>query len=62
MNPTRLIGQKICFAGARQFARSQNQIDELLSSREDMGTLLTREDNYRAFQNSYLKVKMTLKP
>jgi 3',5'-cyclic AMP phosphodiesterase CpdA len=47
--------QKMCFAGARQFAQSQNQIDELLSSREDMGTLLTREDNYRAFQNSNLK-------
>lgn len=47
--------QKMCFAGARQFAQSQNQIDDLLSSREDMGTLLTREENYRSFQSSYLK-------
>ncbi|MDX5929275.1 MULTISPECIES: metallophosphoesterase family protein [Acidiphilium] len=47
--------QKMCFAGARQFAQSQNQIDDLLSSREDMGTLLAREENYRTFQNTYLK-------
>lgn len=47
--------QKMCFAGSRQFAQSQNQIDDLLSSREDLGTLVIREENYRDFQNSYLK-------
>jgi predicted MPP superfamily phosphohydrolase len=47
--------QKMCFAGTRQFAQSQNQIDDLLSSREDLETLLTREKNYRSFQRSYLK-------
>jgi DNA repair exonuclease SbcCD nuclease subunit len=46
--------QTMCFTGARQFAQSQNQIDDLLSSREDLQTLLKREENYRRFQRSYL--------
>ncbi|MHB1606427.1 MAG: metallophosphoesterase family protein [Leptospirales bacterium] len=47
--------QKMCFVGARQFAQSQNEIDHLLSSPEDMETLLRREDSYRKFQSSYLE-------
>lgn len=49
--------QKMCFAGARQSAQSQNQIDDLFSSREDLETLLIREQNYRCFQCSYLKTQ-----
>lgn len=46
--------QKMCFVGVRHFAQSQNQVDDFLSSREDLGTLLKREQNYRNFQSSYL--------
>lgn len=46
--------QKMCFLGARSFARSPNQIDVLLSPGEDLETLLKRQENYRNFQSSYL--------
>ena len=46
--------QKISFV-ARHFAQSQNQVDSLLSCREDMETLLRRESSYRKFQKSCLK-------
>jgi predicted MPP superfamily phosphohydrolase len=47
--------QKMSFYGARHFAQSQNQIDSLLASREEMDTLIKRQSNYRMFQESYLK-------
>lgn len=47
--------QKMSFYGARHFAQSQNQIDSLLASREEMETLIKRQGNYRMFQESYLK-------
>jgi 3',5'-cyclic AMP phosphodiesterase CpdA len=47
--------QKMSFYGARHFAQSQNQIDSLLASREEMDTLIKRQSNYRTFQESYLK-------
>jgi predicted phosphodiesterase len=46
--------QTICFLGARNFAKSQNQIDLLLSLGEDLETLLKRQESFRKFQGSYL--------
>jgi hypothetical protein len=43
----------MCFKGARQHIQSQSHIDSLLSPKEDINTLLERQENYRAFQNSY---------
>ena len=47
--------QKLAFAGARASLQDQNRTDVLLgpSSREDLETLLQREESYRAFQASY---------
>lgn len=47
--------QKMCFVGARHSAQSPNQVDSLLSSREDMETLLQRQGNYRKFRDTYFK-------
>jgi predicted phosphodiesterase len=44
--------QRMCFQGSRNFAQSPNQVDVLLSSADDLATLLQREENYRNFQNS----------
>jgi 3',5'-cyclic AMP phosphodiesterase CpdA len=46
--------QNMCFRGARNFAQSQNQIDDLLSPGDDLETLLKRQEDFRKFQNSYL--------
>src|SRR6266404_4562296 len=45
--------QKMCFHGFRNFIRSQNQIDSLLSPGEDLATLLKRQESYRKFQEMY---------
>src|ERR1700675_225927 len=46
---------KMCFLGCRHFAQSQNEIDELLTPRrDDLETLLKRQEQYRNFQSSYL--------
>ena len=42
--------QNMCFRGARNFAQSQNQIDDLLSPGDDLETLLKRQENFRKFQ------------
>jgi hypothetical protein len=49
--------QKLAFVGARASLQDQNRTDVLLgpSSREDLGTLLRREEGYRAFQASYFR-------
>ena len=47
--------QRMAFAGARATLHDQNRIDSFLepSSREDLETLLQREEAYRSFQDSY---------
>lgn len=45
--------QKMCFAGARHTLQSQNDIDSLLGSPEELETLLQRQEHYLRFQKSY---------
>jgi len=45
--------QNLCFLGARTSLRDQNRIDALLTSGEDLKTLLKRQENYRNFQSLY---------
>ncbi len=47
--------QKMTFAGIRSTLHDENRIDSFLepSSREDLATLLQREEAYRNFQESY---------
>jgi predicted MPP superfamily phosphohydrolase/uncharacterized protein (DUF924 family) len=45
--------QTLCFQGGRAWLQDQNRIDTLLGDRENLETLLKRQENYRAFQNSY---------
>jgi predicted MPP superfamily phosphohydrolase len=45
---------KMCFLGCRHFAQTQNKIDELLALRDDLETLLKRQEHYKKFQSSYL--------
>jgi hypothetical protein len=45
--------QKMCFGGCRDALQSRSHVDALLAGGEDLATLLRREENYRAFQDSY---------
>jgi predicted phosphodiesterase len=47
--------QKLSFVGARTYLQDQNRTDALLApaSREDLETLLKRQQGYRAFQSAY---------
>lgn len=45
--------QKTSFTGARHILQSQNDIDLFLGSREELETLLQRQDNFRRFQETY---------
>ena len=44
--------QELCFRGARNELSSQIQVDELLAGGENLDTLLTRQGNFRQFQDS----------
>jgi hypothetical protein len=46
--------QKTCFAGARHILKSENEIDSFLGDKEEVATLLQRQDNYYLFQEAYL--------
>lgn len=43
----------MCFRGARAELKDPNQVDILLEGGENLKSLLTRQENYRHFQNSY---------
>ena len=45
--------QDMCFRGTRNYLSSQNRIDELLAGGDNLDTLLTRQENFRLFQNSF---------
>jgi hypothetical protein len=45
--------QRMCFVGARHILQSENEIDVFLESREEVETLLQRQDSYRQFQETY---------
>lgn len=49
--------QQMAFIGTRMTLQDQNHIDTFLepSSREDLATLLQREEGYRTFQESYFR-------
>ncbi len=45
--------QELSFKGARHELSSQSQVDKLLAGGEDLDTLLTRQENFRQFQDSF---------
>ena len=45
--------QTLCFKGARSSLNSQQLVDEVLASDDDLATLLEREQEYRRFQREY---------
>jgi hypothetical protein len=47
--------ERLSFAGARATLQSQNHIDPLLAPRDDLRTLLRRQENYRKFQDFYFE-------
>ena len=55
--------QNLCFKGGRAELIGPSQVDALLAGGEDLDTLLTREDNYRRFQESFfVNQERTLTP
>ena len=45
--------QKLSFEGGRAILKNQSRTDEVLGSKDDMETLLARQQNFREFQRSY---------
>ena len=45
--------QNLCFKGGRAELIGPSQVDAILAGGEDLDTLLTREENYRRFQQSF---------
>lgn len=45
--------QELCFLGGRASLLDQNRIDKVLEPRDDLETLLKRQEGYRQFQNTY---------
>ena len=45
--------QTMCFSGCRHVLQSSSHVDALLAGGEDLATLLSRQEHYRAFQDSY---------
>ena len=48
----------ICFAGARQTLQSHNDIYRFLADVEERNTLLTRQENFRRFQNDFFPTQV----
>ena len=44
--------QKLCFRGALSSLSNTSSVDEFLAGGEELATLLTRQENYRQFQDS----------
>ena len=48
---------KMCFIGARKVLQNQSEIDAILAGQGDLETLITRQKNYRNFQETYFSTQ-----